>query len=842
MKKISFGLLCIMSSFIAIGQVQLESGFTVPTAVPCREGVVTVTDTAFTDSIRASVDSIQYISTYGTGGHLVKVSYNNSDPDDKHGNWSLLSPGDVMMVAMSHDWIQCGGRKDTFDKDLSKTHYGPRHFFGVITGFDPGPGYVYLRVSIDVRQTRFFNPWPGYRWVGLPTQIVKVPIYEKLILEEGAVVTCHPWDGKTGGICAFYACDSLIFRGDTVCKIDVTAKGLRGGVRDNDTAGFATPSGSIGAKGKISDKAGKDAKPADLVIQWPLFDVPTVKVANPPNTTVKGAKGGYGTAMFLADTALNRYDERFKPRAGLPSGEKDGEKTCRIPRLSTSLQFPRYYYLTMGSGGSSGLAGKRGASAGGHGGGGAYGPGGNEEDGDIGSPGTGGSGYGGAGGTGGGLIAVWAENISMEGNNAIVHFQANGGDAENGSHGPGKGGDGGNGGRGGDGLCTGVDYEAPGQGGGAGQGGKGSSGGNGGNAGLAGNILIFVTNISPSVNSINTETQSGKYGKGGNGGISGSNGRAGFNGQYNYGTCPIQWSVRDTLIDSCDCDEAFKILATMDDHNGKNFFQSGKPEPLNVFGDVTYRSFYSKGDNILFSQRIVVDTVGVPNGGTPIDQYRTVTNFKCGLSDSGSFAPDTIMARLALNAGSGSAIGSVQATFVDFYPEGVFRFTDDYFEGTFPKPSTVGRGCKHVPDIDGIGRRHGFGVPNGDEGKRGKVLGDEQGQHNDYDSTGYSNRNVHITFASGLMVLSNPKNEAINLNVLTVYPNPSNNGTFILHTKSTEAMQVEVYNTDGKLLLSTLLIANADNKFVLNTELNSGIYLLKSTQGDSVYVKSIGIE
>ena len=55
-------------------------------------------------------------------------------------------------------------------------------------------------------------------------------------------------------------------------------------------------------------------------------------------------------------------------------------------------------------------------------------------------------------------------------------------------------------------------------------------------------------------------------------------------------------------------------------------------------------------------------------------------------------------------------------------------------------------------------------------------------------------------------------------------------------------MQVEVYNTDGKLLLSTLLIANADNKFVLNTELNSGIYLLKSTQGDSVYVKSIGIE
>ncbi|MFY0672722.1 MAG: T9SS type A sorting domain-containing protein [Bacteroidia bacterium] len=93
-----------------------------------------------------------------------------------------------------------------------------------------------------------------------------------------------------------------------------------------------------------------------------------------------------------------------------------------------------------------------------------------------------------------------------------------------------------------------------------------------------------------------------------------------------------------------------------------------------------------------------------------------------------------------------------------------------------------------------------------------------------------------------LFELSTFENPALELNKLTIYPNPSNNGTFILNTSSNEAMLIEVYSTEGKLLLSELLKPNANNEFVLKTELSNGIFLLKSTQGESVYVKSISIE
>lgn len=70
------------------------------------------------------------------------------------------------------------------------------------------------------------------------TQVIRVPQYKTLTIQSAAnaSITAPAWDGTTGGVVAVHAETTLVLNG----KIDVTAKGFRGGATDNNTGTSST--------------------------------------------------------------------------------------------------------------------------------------------------------------------------------------------------------------------------------------------------------------------------------------------------------------------------------------------------------------------------------------------------------------------------------------------------------------------------------------------------------------------------------------------------------------------------------------------------------------------------
>jgi MYXO-CTERM domain-containing protein len=70
------------------------------------------------------------------------------------------------------------------------------------------------------------------------TQVVRVPQYKTLTIQSAnnASITAPAWDGTVGGVVAVHAETTLVLNG----KIDVTAKGFRGGATDDNTGSTST--------------------------------------------------------------------------------------------------------------------------------------------------------------------------------------------------------------------------------------------------------------------------------------------------------------------------------------------------------------------------------------------------------------------------------------------------------------------------------------------------------------------------------------------------------------------------------------------------------------------------
>jgi hypothetical protein len=71
---------------------------------------------------------------------------------------------------------------------------------------------------------------------GQKHQVIRVPNYKNVIVENGGIITASAWDGETGGI--------VVFRADTVLVdsggiIDVSGKGYRGGIKVDRGGHFA---------------------------------------------------------------------------------------------------------------------------------------------------------------------------------------------------------------------------------------------------------------------------------------------------------------------------------------------------------------------------------------------------------------------------------------------------------------------------------------------------------------------------------------------------------------------------------------------------------------------------
>lgn len=82
------------------------------------------------------------------------------------------------------------------------------------------------------------------------TQVIRVPQYKTLTIQSAnnASITAPAWDGTVGGVVAVHAETTLVLNG----KIDVTAKGFRGGATDD-----ATGSSSVYRSGLDTDGAEK---------------------------------------------------------------------------------------------------------------------------------------------------------------------------------------------------------------------------------------------------------------------------------------------------------------------------------------------------------------------------------------------------------------------------------------------------------------------------------------------------------------------------------------------------------------------------------------------------------
>lgn len=266
-------------------------------------------------------------------------------------------------------------------------------------------------------------------------QVIQIPQYSAVTINNGGILTCHAWDGSTGGVCWFLVNGTITINNGG--SIDVSGKGFTGG------AGGTGNFGSGGLGWQINNGAGSC-----------VF------------SGCGACGGGNGSASItngpFAGGGANRG-------TGPHGGDYDGN-TQSATNTSNSAGWTSVNSgtgLLMGSGG--GGAPSTASWSSGGGGGGTVTPG---SDGGAG----GGGANGGAGGAGGGILVIYATNLTPAGTTGTILAKgANGSDGN-----PGQ--DGGVGGAGGT------------PGGGGGSGGNGSNSSSGGGGGAGGSIWRAIVN------------------------------------------------------------------------------------------------------------------------------------------------------------------------------------------------------------------------------------------------------------------------------------------------------------------------------------------------------------
>ncbi|MEM7659685.1 MAG: PKD domain-containing protein [Bacteroidota bacterium] len=133
-------------------------------------------------------------------------------------NGSPLAAEDLLLV------IQMQGATINVANDTS---------FGRITDYGSAGNYEFVYVTSTSGNTIHLNCdlTHDYESAG-HTQVIRVPVYDSLIIENGASVTSPSWDGQTGGVVAVIAETMAEIDGE----IDVEGKGFRGGLIENSTS------------------------------------------------------------------------------------------------------------------------------------------------------------------------------------------------------------------------------------------------------------------------------------------------------------------------------------------------------------------------------------------------------------------------------------------------------------------------------------------------------------------------------------------------------------------------------------------------------------------------------
>lgn len=321
-------------------------------------------------------------------------------------------------------------------------------------------------------------------------QVIVIPQYKEVEVWKGGKITCHSWDGSTGGIVIFRAQGTVYLGPDG--EIDVSGTGFMGGTWG---AGGSGGKGGDYGKGGKSYKHGSDA-----------------------NLSGTGGKGG--SAACKCGKGGDGSLQGYMGNIGDPGNTGDGAGGGASGQGGLNDSSDDLSLLQLGSGGGGGSGGRGGYGGGGGGGGG----GGDIGTGSNGGPGGkgGDGGHGGNGGQAAGAVIIFAKTISLNG-----HISANGWGGSAGieakdGHDSSWERDQSEGGQGSV-VCSGSA-------GGGGGGSQGGYGGNGGGGGSGGTVWLAAENITLG-NSLVTAT--GGTGAAGGPGISaGGKGQSGNIGGY----------------------------------------------------------------------------------------------------------------------------------------------------------------------------------------------------------------------------------------------------------------------------------------------------------------------
>lgn len=461
----------------------------------------------YTDNIRAKVFMVTYLN-YNQSAELLL------DANNTHGSFAV---GDVcLLIQMKGDHNSIGTHQNVTITGLSPLTVQP------VSG---GYMHTYDFLSTGVPENRSNS-----------IQLIKIPQYESLTVNQGGIVTCHNYDGATGGVLCLLVNGNLNINGGV---FNVSNKGFR-----PEDAGAIFPDGAVGSPAKTSNDM--------LAKRGPTVGA---RYLHPTRGCVDtlvnlGGKGGSANNITASGTGIQW---RWSNASG-PISYGGSYKHSRLVMGDPGFVRP-------------GAKSGDGAGGGGYGGDGTFSnwvlpaPG-TRYFGRSGSAGEKGGKMGRGGNGGGAMLIKVGGSVYVTGGHPV--FYANGGDGEPGGQG-GNGGKGGAGGKGARGICDPVTGFIP-QGGNGGDGdnGIGAEGGSGGSGGKAGFIWVAISGSfnAPMSRTNYLSVKGGRGGAEGIGGLGGENNTAlvidipneCFSGRF----CPPPTPCERI----CDADRAMCILST----------------------------------------------------------------------------------------------------------------------------------------------------------------------------------------------------------------------------------------------------------------------------------------
>jgi hypothetical protein len=765
-------------------------------------------------------------------------------------------------------------------------NYQITQILGIFTQPPPpfGTGAITLKV----------NKFTKINWCLMGTstcqlQAVLVPQYRSLTLNSGARITCHPWDGQTGGVSCFLVEKTLTV--NTGAWVDAAKCGFIN-PNNNGLGGTGAITGGVIPAGNPpifphpginGNFVGPDYRP----LGQPVASIPMA--CNPLPSENGGMGGTGGTGGYAAIGVL-----------GYPGAAPQ----TRLNHAGISP--PNRVFL--GKAGAQGTGGQSGGTGGSGGNGGNGGDPGFPGLSGIGGNGGSNGGNGGYGGKGGGAIIVLATDIVVNATGQWVDLSAENGFNAQVLPTPMSGySNGGHGGMGGDALCIGAGLIGYGAGGIKGQRGDGAAGGQGGSGGSIGSSSIRASNSNQFNKITHVKKVNGLRGFGAIGEpappLTATNGADGY-----PVICPgINLCEKHTYtVYDCACNEAYRVLAEMDEAieytNYIEFQNTGKfslPYIDKKNGititvnpgsrDIQYCYYYKNTQLLIAFERNINTPITVSRpvrGGAPtIDVYNEYSYnvFWCKLnsmdlincnnihSDAGTninaypslfyIAPNSLVLSTLPKTNSFGTL-NYDYGWVEF--NGIAPVTNKYkYEDYLPYPNEQGelyeivnpgnscrKGCLpfemewvypqgYLPGNSGGGQGGGGNpgeypiLPYMDElwdvvadGKTGGDGDDGEGGNDNSDDGGFPPGGGDDE--GNLMNINDINQENTNF---ALYPNPTGKFAYIgLKGKMEGEVSISLIDVNGKVVQSKEQIDLSAHAYQLNLEgLPSGIYLVRIT-------------